>query len=285
MSIKYCVCSDNLATTATTVAGSADLEISKTASPEPVLAGNVLTYDVVIRNLGPSTAVDVAMSDVLPVETDFQSYQISNGTGICSLSPTAPFTLSCDLNDLLPGQFVRVVYQVLVDPATPDGTIIHNAAVASSSTADPDLGNNTASVDTTVNAEADLSITKDASLDTDNPAPRVTYTVDVVNNGPSDALNVVMVDELPLTAKKVVYVFDTGNGACSYDNSTHDVTCTVGTLAAGASWSVDIIVDVRGSTGVITNYANVSTSTVDPNSANNRFRKDVRIKGGPGKKG
>ena len=106
----------------------------------------------------------------------------------------------------------------------------------------------------------------------------------MVNNGPSDAQNVVMVDQLPLDPNKIVYVFDTGSGACSYDQPAHDVNCNFGTLAAGASRSVDIIVDVRGSVGTIANIATVATTTSDPNTGNNTVRTDVRIKGGPGKK-
>ncbi len=82
-----------------------------------------------------------------------------------------------------------------------------------------------------------------------NPSPRIVYTVTVNNIGPSDAQGVVMVDSLPLDPKKIVYVFDTGNGACGYSAATHQVTCNAGSLAAGASWSVDIVVDARGSVG------------------------------------
>ena len=67
-----------------------------------------------------------------------------------------------------------------------------------------------------------------------NPSPRIVYTVTVNNVGPSDSQGVVMVDSLPLDPKKIVYVFDTGNGACGYSVATHQVTCNAGSLAAGA---------------------------------------------------
>jgi uncharacterized repeat protein (TIGR01451 family) len=276
---------NNLATTATTVQGSADLSVTKADYPDPVLAGNVLTYDVKVTNNGPSTAVDVALTDVLSAWVTFQGSQVSNGTGTCSLLPGSTTDLSCDLNDLLPGQFVRVVFTVLVNPSTPNGTLITNTATVSAATPDPNAANNTATSETKVNAQADLKITKDASVLTSNPAPRVTYTLMVVNSGPSDALNVVVVDTLPLDPKKIVYVMDSGNGACTYAKtpSPHTVTCNVGTLKVGQNWSVQIVVDVRGSVSVITNIATVTSTTFDPNLADNTVRKDVRIKGGPGK--
>ena len=48
--------SDNLDTVVTEVAASADLSITKTDSPDPVLAGNDLTYTITVTNGGPSTA-------------------------------------------------------------------------------------------------------------------------------------------------------------------------------------------------------------------------------------
>jgi uncharacterized repeat protein (TIGR01451 family) len=280
--------SNDLATTATTVNSEADLQVTKSDYPDPVLAGNALTYDVVITNGGPSTAVGVNLTDSLPSDVSFQNYTISGGTGTCSLLPSPPGpinTLSCDLNNLDPSQSVRVIFTVLVSPSVPNGTTITNTASATSAALDPNISNNVATAMTTVNTEADMGISKLAEVLTTNPGPRVTYTVVVTNNGPSDAQNVVMVDELPLDPKKIIYVFDSGNGDCSYDESTHDVTCNYGTLAAGASRSVDIVIDIRGSVGAINNIAHVDSDTDDINLSNNIDTEAIQIKGGPGKPG
>jgi uncharacterized repeat protein (TIGR01451 family) len=275
--------SDNLATTATTVEANADLMVTKDDNPDPVLAGEMLTYDVTVRNNGPSTAVDVMISDVLPAEVHFQGYLISNGSGTCQYLEGPPKTVECDLNNLDPGEFVTVFIQVLVDPAVADGTSIFNTASASSATPDPNSGNDSAAADTLVRAEADLIITKDANYLTDNPSRRIVYTVLVSNNGPSDALDVRIVDMLPLTAKKILYVTDSGNGSCSYDDNTHEVVCGIGTLPAGESRAVDIVIDAKGSVGEITNVAETTSLTDDPDTLNNTVSKRIRVKGGPGK--
>ena len=275
--------SDNLATTATTVEASADLAVSKSDNPDPVLAGEELTYDVTITNSGPSTAVDVMLADMLPDEVSFLGYIVSNGSGTC-VPLDGSTTVECDLNDLNPGEFVTVFINVLVDSAVPDGTVIFNTATASSGTTDPDGTDNSVTEQTTVNAEADLAITKDANFLTNNPSGQIVYNLLVSNTGPSDALNVQVVDSLPLTYKKIVYIMDSGNGACIYDKSTHKVTCEFGTLAAGASVSVDITVDAKGSVREISNVADVSSSTTDPDIFNNTAIKNIRVKGGPGKK-
>jgi len=276
--------SDNLATTATTVEASADLMVIKSDSPDPVLAGEMLTYDVTVQNNGTSTAVDVMVSDILPDEVSYQAYIVSNGSGTCQYLEGPPKTVECDLNDLDPGEFVTVFIQVMVDPSVPDGTSIFNTASVTSATPDPNSANDSATADTLVLAVADLVITKDANFLTDNPSRRIVYTVLVSNTGPSDALDVQVVDMLPLTYKKIVFVTDSADGACVYDENAHEVYCGIGTLPVGVSWTVDIVVNAKGSVREITNVADVSSSTTDSDTANNSVSERIRVKGGPGRK-
>jgi uncharacterized repeat protein (TIGR01451 family) len=58
---------------------SADLIISKTGSPDPVVAGNNLTYTIRVQNCGPATAVNVSVSDPLPAGTTFISASQTSG--------------------------------------------------------------------------------------------------------------------------------------------------------------------------------------------------------------
>lgn len=272
--------SNDLATVATQVTAQADLQVTKTDVPDPVVAGADLTYDVTITNAGPSTATEVQLADTLPAGVTFKSATVSNGTGTCSL--LAP-VVSCDLNDLAPGAFVRVVVVVTVASSVPDGTVLVNSATAASATPDPNAANDVAQAPTTVIARADLALVKDGQPDVSNPAKRFRYTLTATNKGLSDALNVQLVDELPLDPKKIVFLYDTGAGACSYSLATHDVTCSLGTVRAGETRSIDIVIDVKGTTGIIVNLAHVTSTTVDPVLADNDARKDLRVKGGPGK--
>jgi len=274
--------SNNLATVATVVQAQADLSVTKTDFPDPVVAGSFLTYNVTVSNAGPSTATDVMLTDVLPNEVSFMNYTVATGSGSCVLLAGPPYSLSCDLNDLAANQSVVVVIDVLVDPLVPDGTVITNQASVTTSAFDPDLTNNTTTEDTTVNAEVDLSLTKDASFLTNNPAPRILYTLTIHNAGPSAAQDVVLVDSLPLDSQKIVYVMDSGNGACVYDPVSHTVTCNFGMMDVGDVIVLDIIVDARGSVDRITNIATVSSTTTDSDPTNNTAVKEIRVKGGPG---
>jgi uncharacterized repeat protein (TIGR01451 family) len=191
-------------------------------------------------------------------------------------NPANPTT--CELGSINSGGGASVAIVVKVLPDTTG--VLHNDASVSSDAIDSNNGNNVDTEDTTVVAEADLTVEKDSTFDVGKPSTKIVYILTVTNNGPSDAQVVELVDTFPSTAKKLIYLLDTGNGACSYNEAGHQLTCDVGTLASGDSWSVEIHMNAKGSLGTITNEATVSSSTTDPDPSNNTAFKDVTIKGG-----
>ncbi|MGH9895663.1 MAG: DUF11 domain-containing protein, partial [bacterium] len=121
----------------------ADLTIEKVGEPNPVVAGNRLTYTLTIRNFGPAVAPDVVVSDVLPAQTAVVSAQASQGT--CEVVPGGT-TLSCRLGSMAPGATASVT--IVVIPAQA-GTLT-NVAGASGGILDPDTSNNSATAVTSV---------------------------------------------------------------------------------------------------------------------------------------
>jgi uncharacterized repeat protein (TIGR01451 family) len=139
----------------------------------------------------------------------------------------------------------------------------------SSPTYDPNTANNTAGpVTTTVDpspTSADLSITK-----TDSPDPiligqDLTYTLLVSNGGPSTATGVTVTDTLP---GGVTFVPAQSSPSCS-EGPAGTVTCSVGSLANGASATITITVRAPIAAGTISNTASVTSSVSDPNTSNN----------------
>ena len=61
------------------LSGSADLSITKSDSPDPVVAGSQLTYTITVTNAGPSTAHAVNVTDDLPAGTTYVSGVDGNG--------------------------------------------------------------------------------------------------------------------------------------------------------------------------------------------------------------
>jgi uncharacterized repeat protein (TIGR01451 family)/uncharacterized delta-60 repeat protein len=66
-------------TTSGTVDAAADLSIAATDSPDPVVVGNPLTYNLVVANHGPGRATNVVVTHQLPEGASFVSASTSQG--------------------------------------------------------------------------------------------------------------------------------------------------------------------------------------------------------------
>ena len=118
-----------------------DLAISKTASPEPAIAGASLTYVVTVDNNGPTNATNVKVVDTLPAELTFQA-----DTGSCVEAPVG--TLTCDLGNLDAGASTSFTISVQVEPVSSanaeEPTTVISTAQVSSHIGETDESNNTA---------------------------------------------------------------------------------------------------------------------------------------------
>ncbi|UOQ90603.1 hypothetical protein MUN74_06745 [Agromyces endophyticus] len=290
---------NNLDTVATEVAASADLSITKSDSPDPVIAGDPLTYTITVHNAGPSTATDVEITDELPDGTSFVEGVDGNGATVCAL--VQPGDVVCDLGTMAPGATVTVYLTVDTSPSLPADAVLVNTATVGSATPDPDPSDNTANESTAVDTAADIWIDKTATLRSGNPAPVIVYTLTVHNDtgcesdaqstptpncgtgGPSDAQDIVVTDILPLTAKKLVVQYVSPQ--CTYDKVAHRVTCKADPLPAGATVQFVIEAQAAGSVGTILNKSSVTSTTPDPAASNNANDASIVVKGGTGKNG
>jgi uncharacterized repeat protein (TIGR01451 family) len=116
----------------------------------------------------------------------------------------------------------------------------------------------------TVRADADLALTKVAAPEPVKVSSNLTYSISVTNNGPAQATDVLVTDTLP---EGVAFVSaSSSQGACMETSGV--VTCTLGTLSSGASANVTVTV-TPSATGSITNHARVTSTSRDPNLADN----------------
>jgi uncharacterized repeat protein (TIGR01451 family) len=256
---------NNSSTATTVVTPSADLAITKTA-PAAATAGSTLTYSLAVRNNGPTDATGVSLTDVIPANTTFASFTAPAGWVVMTPAVGATGTVTATNSTLIAMSSATFTLVVNVNSGVAVGATITNTANVAAGTPDPNPANNAATATTTIAATvSDLSITKTAS-----PAgsiyvlnSNVTYTIVVANGGPDPAPSVSMVDTLPATMSFVSAT--PSQGTCS---GTTTVTCSLGTIASGATATVTLVAHTTTS-GPATNSATVSSASSDPNPANN----------------
>ena len=244
-----------------TLAPAADLGIAKTG-PADVIAGNSISWDLAVTNDGPSDAVNTVVTDTLPAGITFDPAASSTGCVVSAGTPASGQTITCTLNTLAPSATVALTIGGDVDPTLAAGPITNTAAIESD-TDDTDDSNNADDAETDVDRRAELAVTKVASAETVVAGDTVTYTLTLTNAGPSSATNPVLSDALAAELSLDSFALSTP-GSC-----TGAISCTVASLAPGASLSVEVvtIVDPTVADGTtVTNIA-VGTAPEDPDGA------------------
>jgi uncharacterized repeat protein (TIGR01451 family) len=113
---------------------------------------------------------------------------------------------------------------------------------------------------------ANLALAKTVAMSGQNAV----WNMSVSNQGPNAAQTVVVTDVLP---SRLAFISAPG---CTYTSSTRTVRCVLASLAQGGTASFTLTTSVGNGNGWITNTAQVSSSTPDPNTANNTATARIR---------
>jgi len=247
-----------------------DLTITKTDSPDPVNAGNTVTYTVTVNNVGMTSASMVTLGDPLPAGTTFFSLTAPAGWTCTTPAVGASGTVSCTHPNFLGG--ASGVFTLVVTTTGAAVPLISNTGTISSAETDINAANNSASTTTTVNASTDLSVTKTDSPDPVPPGTNLTYTVVVSNIGSLPATNVSLSDPMPANTTFVSATAPAGwTVTTPAVGANGTITATNPSLAASAMASFSFVVQPTMAAGgtTITNTATVTLTEPDPNLANN----------------
>ncbi len=266
----------NNSDTETTAVNATDLAVTKTDTPDPVVAGSNVTYTITVSSgAGSDPALSVSLSDTIPANTTFVSFVAPAGWTAMAPAVGGTGTVTATNPSVAASTMHVFTLVVNVNASAPQGSTISNTATVSSSTPDSNTSNNTDTEITAVNARADLSVTKTDSPDPVNAGGNLTYTLTVSNFGPSDAQSVSLADAVPANTT-FVSAMQTSGPAFTLTTpavgGTGTFTATLATLAAGATATFTMTVNVNAGTSgstVISNTATVSSSTTDPIAANN----------------
>jgi uncharacterized repeat protein (TIGR01451 family) len=262
---------NNDASASIVVPPTADLRLTKTPSTTSPTPGQVngLTYTIVATNAGPSAATGVVISDGLP--PDFTPTTISAPAGFACATVAA--TVVCSGGTIAAGASATLTVTGTVS-ASPASLTLVNAAEVRADTADPDATNNSDTATVNARPQADLGVTKVWGGTTDPFTPILTTApnsdvrvlLTMRNFGPSPATGAVLRDPLPAGA-----TFVSSDQPATCNGAGNVVTCNVGALAPGATFTVLVTVHVAAGAGGTTleNTAAGSANEPDPVDSNN----------------
>jgi uncharacterized repeat protein (TIGR01451 family) len=270
---QYLAGSHTNATTECFTVAPATIDINKVANPAgPVSAGDVIGFDITVTNNGTGTALGVSVSDPLPAGVDWSAAAPTGSTTGLSCAITGSVgseTLNCTKPSLAAGQSFSVHISGTTDAAD-CGTVSNTASV---STTNDGSDSSTANV---VVQCPDVKVTKTPDGGSVNAGEPITWTIKVENIGTGTATGVSLTDNLPAGID-----WSESEADCTISGSVGSevLSCTVGTLASGASKTYT----VTGTTdaadcGTINNTATASATNEPSNVlANNSDGGSVEV--------
>ena len=241
--------------------------INITGGIKNVVAGEEVIYQVLVSNHGPSTAVNVVLTDNYQTkDLTVVAYSLDNITWI-------PYTKGANINlgDMTSGSSILVYFKAMVNASTRG--IVHNVVNITTDTDDV-RGIFSAEEHVNVMANSTLKVDKTAEIKELNPGDTIHYIITVTAGGSSDSLNIVLKDILDST------LLDVNSATYAVDGVNKGVwtgSLSLGKIATGNSVTVDIWAKVLSSADRdVFNLVNV-TSDEHPEGNTSNTTVHVRI--------
>lgn len=174
----------------------ADLSLTKKVNVAQALVGTEVVYQLIVRNLGPDTAKNIVVTDVLPAGVQ---YLYSTGVTPASYSNG---TLKASFAQLAKGDSAKVSFIVKVSEV---GNIVNTAKITASDILDPNGENNSSTAvfkgivkDSVISINANIGLAKSVASVTQNNdgSHDVTYRLILRHYGNANVSHVQMVDSL-----------------------------------------------------------------------------------------
>jgi uncharacterized repeat protein (TIGR01451 family) len=259
----------------------ANLAITKTSTPANATPGGGLTYLITVTNLGPGNVDGATVYDPVPdvfATNPAPSWQCTASAGSTCTPPASGLVLSDTVAVLSGGQLVYTLTGTLDSGQT--GTLTNTAWVTAPTwVTDPVSGNNRASNYNSLSPQADLRAGKAVDNAQPNQGQQIVYTITIVNDGPSDAFGLQLVDPLP---SGVSYVADQSTQG-NYNDATGEWNLP-GKFLPGESATLTITALVTATPGSgVTNAVTSFTASrpADPNPGNNAPSATITVNSPP----
>ncbi|NDD64944.1 MAG: DUF11 domain-containing protein, partial [Acidobacteria bacterium] len=254
--------------------------------------GTNVTFQIEIRNQGPSVATGFGITNQLPGNISLISVACAQLDGSCGINGStgnlvqfAGMRLGVSSDHVIRLIIVGFINPsavgamsntatLVIPPATPP---VGGAGTAGSGFFDPSTATNVATVQGVFSPEANLAISKSNSQVSVVAGTSTSYQIDVTNLGPSDATGINIVDTVPAAISITSSACVETGGSCGVNATAGNVVSYTGaSLPAGGGRLLRIIVTgtIRGdASGTISNTATVETPSgaahTDPDPSNN----------------
>lgn len=249
-----------------TPTNSADLAVTNTG-PSSVTAGTNATYTIKLTNNGPSAALGVVLSDLLPTGSSFVSMTQTTGSDGFTFAQSGGTVTQSATGSIASGGSDTFTLVVSAPSNLATGANFSDQASVSGTTSDPNSANNSATVTgSIVGPSADLAVTNSGPPTATEGDSNLTYTVTVTNGASNTnaATGVVLTDTLGTNLGFVSATTTAG----SFSQSNGVVTFNLGTIAVGSAATLTITAKALED-GSLTNSAAANSTSSDPNTANN----------------
>lgn len=237
------------------------------SGPAAATAGNAIVYTINVKNTGPSNSFNTQITDAVPAAITGVSWTatVTGGTAIINSGATGTGNAIAVAGNFEANSTIQVVVS---------GTITSNASgnITNTATATPSESGTTPVTSTPVNtvlsAKSGLTITKSVTP-TVNSGSNITYTVEVGNAGPSDALNAHVQDAIPASILNTAWTSVVqGNASISAGaTGTGNTLNAIANIPAAAGNKIIFTITGKANpafNGSISNTASVTAT--EPNS-------------------
>ena len=254
---------------AVNVKGDTTLDITKVANTTLVNPGDVIKYTVQITAGGLSDSLDVILTDNLSE----MFFDVSKATYSVNGIDKGVWIGNANLGTISSGMTVNVVITVPVKAYVDVGKLNSITNFASVINSDKKAANDTNTVPINV---IDLAVNKTANHQnkTYNYGDNVEYVIEIVNNGPGIATDIIATDNLPEGLK---FINANVPGGWTLSISNNKITINGEKLANGEKVLITIIAKAAKSNTTLINNIKVNGTGFDSNISNNNDSETIKI--------
>lgn len=254
---------------AVNVKGDTTLDITKVANTTLVNPGDVIKYTVQITAGGLSDSLDVILTDNLSE----MFFDVSKATYSINGIDKGAWIGNANLGTISSGMTVNVVITVPVKAYVDIGKLNSITNFASVINSDNKTANDTNIVQINV---IDLAVNKTANHQnkTYNYGDNVEYVIEIINNGPGIATDIIATDNLPEGLK---FINANVPGGWTLSISNNKITINGEKLANGEKVLITIIAKAAKSNATLINNIKVNGTGFDSNISNNNDSETVKV--------